>query len=194
MFRIASTVVASVLVVVLVGLVPVLSQDGDAEEEKWAKLRAPGEQHKWLAQDVGDWTLTGKMWLGPDQTIPLKGKSAVKMVFDRYAQEDYTLGEGPMQYKGLGFVGYDNLNEQFQALYTGTSGTGMHVLTGQLNADKTVLTLTGQRPQKVLGGVVHKEKVVITRKSSDETLVQMYEASGEEEMHQTIELTYKRKK
>jgi hypothetical protein len=79
-------------------------------------------------------------------------------------------------------------------MYTGTSGTGMHVLTGQLNEDKTVLTLTGQWAQKAFGGAVHKEKVVITRKSKDETLVQMFEASGEEEMHQVIELTYKRTK
>jgi xanthine dehydrogenase molybdopterin-binding subunit B len=66
--------------------------------------------------------------------------------------------------------------------------------TGQLNEDKTVLTLTGQWAQKAFGGAVHKEKVVITRKSKDETLVQMFEASGEEEMHQVIELTYKRTK
>ncbi len=190
MMRFMAGLLVGATVALVVGLVPVLSQDDETQQEKWERLRQPGEQHKWLAQDVGDWKIKGKLWVGPDQTIPVEGNATVKMIFDRYAHEEYSLGD----YRAFGYVGYDNVNEEFQALYCGTSGTGMQILSGQLNEDRTVLTLTGERAEKALGGAVRKQKVVITRKGADETLVEMSESVGDAAMRNVVALTYTRVK
>jgi hypothetical protein len=123
MSRLMITLSASMFVMLLAGLVPVLSQDmgGKAEPEgeakdpwaAWTELQKPGDHHKMLAESVGEWTIKGKMFHMEGEKVTemeAKGTSTMKMVWGRYLQEDMAV-ECPMMKMTMnmkGFIGFDN--------------------------------------------------------------------------------------
>lgn len=194
---IAFAVAACLLVALGVGLAPVLSQEAKPEpedpSEAWMKLQQPGPEHKWLAEEVGEWEIDGKMWMeGMPDPIPMKGGSKITMLHERYLHEDFWLGEGDMGFKGFGYMGYDNSAKEYCAMFCGNSGTGMRVLRGQKD-DKGVLTLAGKWHEKALG-MDYAERVVSERKSKDEAVVTIYIKYGDAAEMKMLEMTYKRKK
>jgi hypothetical protein len=200
MIRFAYTLCAALMLIICVSLIPVLSQDKKGEEkpadpmEEWAKLAAPGPQHKWLAEEVGDWNIEGKMWMEPGKDpMPFKATSKITMFQDRYLHEEYT-GEGEMGMKGFGMFGYDNSNKEFQGLWTSNMEVSMHVMSGQLDEKTQTMTLVGEWIEKGMGGMKVKSKVVSQRKSKDEALVTVYSAYGDAPETKAIEMTYTRKK
>jgi len=210
MKRIAFTFAGALAVLLLGALVPVLSQDmGDKEEPAPAdpmaemrKLHMPGEQHKWLAEDVGEWEISGTMF-GPDgkamvlpdgTAMTIKGKSTIKMLYDRYLYEEMTMGEGESVMKGFGYLGYDNSNKEFQAMYCMDWTTGMRVYSGQRDEKAGTLSLSAEWVEKGMNNAKIKERVVGTRISKDEAKMEMYRSMGGEPEKKDFEMTYKRKK
>lgn len=200
MIRFAYTMCAALFVIVCANLIPALSQDmgGEKKEgdmhEDWAKLQQPGPEHKWLAEEVGDWTIEGKMWMEPGKDpMPFKATSKITMRFDRYIHEEFK-GEGEMPMHGFGIFGYDNSNREFQGLWTSNMGTSMHIMSGQLDEKTGKLTISGEWTEKGMGGMKIKSRVVNTRKSKDEALVEVFDTYGDNPEMKIVEMTYKRKK
>lgn len=200
MIRFAYTMCAALFVIVCANLIPALSQDmgGEKKEgdmhEDWAKLQQPGPEHKWLAEEVGDWTIEGKMWMEPGKDpMPFKATSKITMRFDRYIHEEFK-GEGEMPMQGFGIFGYDNSNKEFQGLWTSNMGTSMHIMSGQLDEKTGKLTISGEWTEKGMGGMKIKSRVVNTRKSKDEVLVEVFDTYGDNPEMKIVEMTYKRKK
>jgi hypothetical protein len=200
-------VAVSFAAVLLIGLVPVLSQDGMGEsgaegeidmEKAWMELHTPGEQHKWLAEDVGQWEITGKMYKmnsdGTTTTSEAKGSATISMLYDRYAQEEMTIECNGQTMRMSGILGYDNSNKEFQCCYVGNMGTAMHVYAGQLSEDGKTMTLRGEWTEKGLGDMKCAERVVFTRKSKDEGTLELHAKYGPMDEFKMMEMTYKRKK
>lgn len=197
------TMTASLLVLLAIGLAPVFSQEGGEEappEDPWAKLHTPGEEHNWLAEEAGDWEISGKMW-GPGEDgkpveTAVKGSARLKMMFDRYLAEEMTItiGDSGVEMKMIGLIGYDNSAKEFSAMYVGNMGTGMHVFKGQRSNENKVITLSAEYVEKGLGDMKIKERLTNTRKSKDEALLEMWGTYGDMPEMKMMEVTYTRKK
>ncbi len=209
MLRFAYMLAGSLAVLLMIGLVPILSQDGmggDDEkgsegadwEQMWKELHKPGENQKWLAESAGNWEITGKMFqMSPDGTMQereMKGASTIKMMWDRYMYEEMTTECDGETMKMVGYISYDNSNKEFQAMYISDMGTGMRLFSGQRSEDGKSLTLSGEWVEKGFGGMKIKERVVTTSKSKDEEVMEMYGTYGDMPEMKIMELTYKRKK
>lgn len=198
MKRILMSFAAALVVTLVAGLVPVLSQEGkEAPEDPMARLAAPGPQHKLLAEDAGDWTIEGKMWMPEGDTvveIPMKGKSTMKMVYDRYLHEELTLGEGEQAMKVQGFIGFDNSAQEYQCMYISGMGTSMQVYSGSYDEKTKTMTFNLTWTDKGMGGIKRKSRVVSTRKSTDEAKMEMFETFGDQPEMKVMELNYKRVK
>ncbi len=209
MKRFMYTTAGALALLLMIGLVPVLSQDGmgggddgAAEEEdmgaKWMKLNQPGKQHKEMAESVGQWEITGTMFEAqPDGTMKetaLKGSSTIKMMWDRYLQEEMSIEGAEMPMKMIGYIGYDNSAQEYKAMYIGNMGTGMHVFSGGMSEDGKTMTLSGEWTEKGLDNMKVKERVVSTSKSADEQVMQIFGKYGEWPEMKLMEVTYKRKK
>lgn len=200
MIRFAYTMCAALFVIVCANLIPALSQDMGGEkkegnmQEEWAKLQEPGPEHKWLAEEVGEWNVEGKMWMEPGKNpMPFKATSKITMRFDRFIHEEFK-GEGDMPMQGFGIFGYDNSNKEFQGLWTSNMGTSMHIMSGQLDEKAGKMMVSGEWTEKGMGGMKVKSRVVSTRKSKDEATVEVFDTYGDNPEMKIVEMTYKRKK
>lgn len=200
MIRFTYTVCAAMFVLVCANLIPALSQDmgGEKQEgnmhEEWGKLQAPGAEHKWLAEQVGEWNVEGKMWMDPTKDpMPFKANSKITMRFDRFIHEEFK-GENEQSMHGFGIFGYDNSNKEFQGLWTSNMGTSMHIMSGQLDERTNKMSMSGEWTEKGMGGMKVKSRVITTRKSKDEAVVEVFDTYGDSPEMKIVEMTYKRKK
>lgn len=106
------------------------------------------EQHRWLLQLVGTWSMEGEGDMGPDQP-PFKSSGTETV---RALGELWIVGEGTgcMPDGGAGHMrltlGYDPAQQAFVGSWVGSMMTHMWVYKGQLDAAKKVLTLDTEGP------------------------------------------------
>lgn len=188
----------ALLLVMGVATAAVLAQAATKDTDPaaaWQKLQQPGPEHKALADDAGDWTIKAKYWpAAGEEAVEMNGSSKMTMVFERYLYEEYVLDEGEHAFHGRGYIGYDNSNKEFQAVYFGNDGTSLHVMTGHADAKTNTLTLAGSWAEKGMGGAQIKQRVVSTRKNKDESITSLYFAVGDQPEWKMMELAYTRKK
>lgn len=198
MKRIAFSIAGALVLTLIAGLVPVLSQDGKGEPaDPMAAAAAPGPQHKMLAEDAGDWTIEGKMWMPEGEKVvemPMKGKSTMKMVYDRYLHEVLTIGEGEMAMHVQGFIGFDNSSKEYQCMYISGMDTAMRVYSGSYDEKTKTMTLVGTWTDKGMGDMKRKSRVVTTRSSADAAKMEMFETFGDQPEMKVMEMNYTRVK
>jgi hypothetical protein len=95
----------------------------------------PGEMHKFLAKDAGEWAGKSTMWMGPDgEAITSDVTSTVTPIMDgRYVKVEMKgdmPGMGP--YHGGGVYGYDNVQKKFVSSWIDNHSTGIMQGEGEL--------------------------------------------------------------
>jgi hypothetical protein len=200
MKRFGFTFGASLLILLMLALIPALSQDemegeDGPPEDPWAKLNEPGDEHKKLALDAGEWDIAAKMWMeGAEEPVETKGRATLKMVYDRYLYEEFSLGEGEQAFHGFGYIGYDNSNQEFVAMYCGNNQTGMQLLRGTSDKEGKTVTLKGEWVEKGLGDMKMKQRVEVTAVNADKTVTTIYMTMGDAPEAKIMEMTYTRRK
>lgn len=119
------------------------AEDAKKQEmmQKWKEYSTPGEQHKILAQAVGNWTYTSKSWESaeakPEET---KGTSSAKMLLGgRYLQQEVKGTAMGQPFEGISLTGYDNLKKRFDTIWMDSMATG--IMKGQGSYDASTKTL-----------------------------------------------------
>ncbi len=160
--------------------------------QKWMVFMTPGEPHKRLAERVGTWNFTSKMWQQPG-TAPEEssGTTTSEMIMDgRYLLDKVEGMAMGMPFKGLGITGYDNLNNEFVGTWIDSFGTGIMTSTGTCNDDWSVCTSEGIGPDPVTG-MNKKIKMVDRRIDADNFVFEMFDTTDGKEWL-AFQLTYKR--
>jgi hypothetical protein len=180
------------LAVLMIGLVPALSQDDSKEGDDAAPpSQQPGPEHKWLAEDEGEWTIEAKLWMpGASEPTTMKGRSTMKMLWGRYLREEFTLGEGEQAIHGEGYIGFDNAAREFKSTYVLNTGTGMQMSAGKREGD--VLTLSNEHEAPGVGKI--KIRVADKRTGADSRIKEVFGAFGDQPERRMWEFTYTRKK
>lgn len=115
--------------------------DMSAMMEMMKKAAEPGDMHALLAKMAGDWKMTAKFQMDPNGEPEVStGTAHNKLVLGgRQLMTDVDLdmqfAGQKMKFAGLGLLGYDKFNKQFQSVWCDTMGTGQMIQTGTLNAD-----------------------------------------------------------
>lgn len=141
-------------------LAPAAAQGMDPAMEKMKALTSPSEKHKALEPFAGNWTYSGKFWMSPEAAPQeMTGTAQNRMVFGgRFLRQDF---EGPWMgetFQGLGFTGYDNVKEEYVSVWLDGMSTGIMTSSGQYDAEKKMLTLSGANSCPMTG-----EKDRVTR-------------------------------
>jgi hypothetical protein len=154
----------------------------------------PGEMHKKLAQDIGKWKGTQKMWMGPDSE-PSKSdctSTVTPLMEGRYVKVDFASEiPGMGAYTGLGVVGYDNVSKQFQATWIDNHGTGISFGKGELSPDGKTLTINYEFTCPLTRKAATMRQVE-TYKSANSKVMEMFGTdpkSGKEYKMMSIEMT-----
>lgn len=146
----STAIVLSLLVCLLALAVPVVAQEskpgaGAPDMEAMMKAMSPGEQHKQLARQVGDWTFTSKMWMDP--SAPAMESSgtmqAVSLHGGRYVESTWKGNMMGMPFEGRATDGYDNIGKMYVSSWIDNMSTGIMYSTGTCDAAGKTCTHSG---------------------------------------------------
>ena len=124
-----------------------------AAMQAWMDSMKPGLGHEWVAQMVGDWDVTMKMWMDPSAP-PTESKATStfepalngKFAFQRLKGE--MMG---MPYEGMGMYGFDNNRQLFITSWADNMNGTISVMKGSLDRTGTVLTQIGEMDEPMSG-------------------------------------------
>jgi hypothetical protein len=168
------------------------------------ELSKLNENHKLLADLVGTWGYTVKMWMNPDPNAKpeeSKGTAVRKSMMDgRFFVVDVTgKMEMPgadgkkkeMTFKGMGIDGYDNVKKKFVGTWMDNMGTGVMMSEGDY--DPATKTFTYASEYEAIPGMKTKIREVVKIVDKDHHTFEWYEDRGGKEA-KTMEISYTRKK
>lgn len=176
---------------------PAQEHGGDAGRaammEAYEKAGTPGEPHARLDRMVGDWELEVRFWIDPEGEPSVShGTSSNRWVMDgRFVEERVTGDFMGAPFRGLGFTGYNNVTEEYEATWMDNHSTQIYRYRGWMDDDGR-LVLVSEVKDPVTGKTI-ENRSVSEFVSDDEMVVKGYEDRGEGEAL-TMELRYTRRK
>jgi uncharacterized protein DUF1579 len=168
--------------------------DAKTEEvfKKAQEASTPGPAHKALQPLVGDWNAEVKMWTEPDKP-PTVSRATAKSTWtlkDRFVQQEFNGEFMGQPFRGLSFLGYDNVRQQYRSVWLDDMSTSM--VTGDGEAAGKVITLEGTYACAMTGEKHKPAKQIYRIISNDKHIFEMHDPTLGDRS-KTMEITYTRK-
>jgi hypothetical protein len=129
-----------------------LAQDpteGQADMMKrMQQMGAPGEAHKVLDHQAGNWEFTAKVW-GPMGGEPTESTGTIEaswIMGGRFLKQEITTTFMDMPIQGVSIDGYDNLAKEYIGIWMDNMGTGIMYFEGSCDAAGKVRTMFAESP------------------------------------------------
>jgi hypothetical protein len=162
--------------------------------QKWMAFATPGAPHQHLAERAGSWSFRTHMWEYPGaEPTESMGASTARMVMDgRYLIDETEGSFQGMPFNGMGITGYDNLNQQYFAIWIDNMGTGVMIAHGKADESGKVITFEAESPDPI-SGINKKYKLIERTVDADQWVMEMYNDTpdGKEYLH--FEIKYERR-
>lgn len=120
-------------------------QPSEAEMAAMMGNMSPGEVQKFMAESVGEWTATMKMYMDPTQP-PMETTTKIKeemILGGRYLVGRYSGNMMGMPFEGISTMGYDNGINKFYSSWIDNMGTGMTLMEGYWKVPNKVIEFYG---------------------------------------------------
>lgn len=140
-----------------------------------AAASEPGPQHTLLDIFVGTWDVSANFDTGPGQPPETASGQMVNawQLDGRWLKQEYSGQMASLgSFRGIGFLGYDNLQKMYVGTWMDTLSTSCFVSKGSFDDSKATFELSGDFT--VEGGEKFKQKQVMTVLSPDRYVVTMY--------------------
>ena len=127
--------------------------DQDAAMKAWMSYMTPGDVHKMIAKDDGEWTEEITLWTTPD-AAPTKSTASVtnKMILGgRYQESKHTGNFMGMPFEGVSLMGYDNAKKIFVSSWVDNMGTGIMNMQGKWDEKTKTINFTGTTTDPATG-------------------------------------------
>lgn len=163
--------------------------------ELWQKAATPGSQHAVLAQMMGNWDFTMKMYGMGDEPMESKGTATYEMLFDgRFLRLAVNGSMMNMPFLGQGTMGYDNFGERYQLTWCDNMGTIQVYAEGKEGKDPNVITVTGKMDEPTTGERNKTVKYVYRVTDKDHHTFEAYDLVGTPKEFKVFDITYTRTK
>lgn len=153
----------------------------------------PGMNHNLLDLFVGTWDVSANFDTGPGQPSETASGSMVNswQLGGRWLKQDYTGQMASLgSFRGLGYIGYDNIARCFVATWMDTLSTACLTSKGSFDEASATFTLSGDFTAP--GGEKFKQRQVITVLSLDRYTVTMFLTGPDHVEFKTGNLEYTR--
>ena len=191
------SVAASLSLVFLLATVASAQSQGDQQAmmDMWLKMSTPGAAHQQLAQMVGTWDSSVKMWMDPSAPPEEStGTSVNSMALGgRWLEQHFTGSMMGQPFEGIGFTGYDNYKKEYVGWWIDTTSTSAMTTTGTMDAAGKSMTCTGTMDDFMTGNAVQM-KTVATFVDADHHKFEMWASGPDGQMYKNMEITYSRRK
>lgn len=191
------------LTVALLSTLAVAQQGEDAAEgmspeqaammEAWTEAMTPGPEHERLAETVGDWKATVKMWMEPgaEPNVSESTVSRSMSLGGRVLVEEWRGEMMGQPFIGHGRTGYNNVTEKYWSTWTDNMSTGLMVFHGHYDPETEKFTFTGSYTDPMSGETVQSRSVSWQDEAGREVM-EMYETRDGQES-KTMEMTLERR-
>lgn len=170
--------------------------DTAAMHKAWEAYMTPGEMHKKMAADTGNWEVDLTFWIGPDDQKPTKSTATAetKMILNGLYQQTTNKGNMMgMPFEGISTLAYDNAAEEYISTWIDNMGSGIMVLKGKYDTASKMVTMTGEmvdpttkKPKKI------RETMMVV--DADNQKMEMYDTTPDGKEFKSMEILMKRKK
>jgi hypothetical protein len=141
---------------------PALAGPAPDAMKAWMESMTPGEPHKKLELQAGEYTVKGRTWM--DSSAPpvdLNGTATIKMILGgRYQVREFKGDSMGMPYEGTGIAGYDNVSKEYFSTWVDNMRTGIVYYRGKSD-DKGVVTMTCEIDDPLNPTVKRKSREVV---------------------------------
>jgi hypothetical protein len=171
---------------------PALAQEYDetAIMAAYEKAMTPGEHHAKLAQLEGNWAMTVTVWMQPgaEPTVSTATSTSKMVMGGRYMLDTVEGTAMGMPFSGMGWTGYDNVDQQYESTWIDNLGTGIYTYHGQWDDEVNGIVMHGSYTDPVTGQKV-ESKTVTRLEGPDKMVYTSYERrKGDEEARKTMEI------
>ncbi|MEE8594705.1 MAG: DUF1579 domain-containing protein [Gemmatimonadota bacterium] len=184
--------IALALSLSLAAAYPALAQEYDetAIMAAYEKAMTPGEHHAKLAQLEGNWAMTVTVWMQPgaEPTVSSATSTSKMVMGGRYMLDTVEGTAMGMPFTGMGWTGYDNVDQQYESTWIDNLGTGIYTYHGQWDDEVNGIVMHGSYADPVTGQKV-ESKTVTRLEGPDKMVYTSYERrKGDEEARKTMEI------
>ena len=161
--------------------------------EAYMSAGTPGEQHKMLAAQAGEYTTVARSWVEPGAApVEEKGSATRTMILDgRVMIETYNGTMMGTPFTGQAMTGYDNVSGKYWATWNDSMSTGIMTMEGTCDA-KMSCTFTGTYNDPIAKGPVTMR--MTTRWTSPTTeVMEMHGPGPDGKEVKMMELVYTKK-
>ena len=113
-----------------------MSEEMKAKMAKAKELGTPGAEHAVLKAFEGDWVVTNKSWMKPDEKpMESSGTASMEWILDgRFLKQSFKGNWAGESFKGMGLIGYDKIKKEYISFWMDNMSTGVFQSTGQYDA------------------------------------------------------------
>ena len=144
----------------------------------YAKMMAPGDEHKALGKMVGKWSLKIKMWMPGMPPHESAGTSEFHWILDgHYMQEDATGDMMGSPFKGMNIIGYEKFRKQYVSCWIDNMSTGLGISSGFHDMATNSTTMMGQMDDPMTGSIGKWSTSIIHMVDDDHCTMEMHDPS-----------------
>jgi hypothetical protein len=164
-------------------------------EPERPKYGEPGGPHKRLDVFAGNWDAEFKFWAAENAPPAVtKGRSEQKWILGgRFLQQNFDGELFGQPFSGMGLLGYDQVKQQYTAMWVDTSMTAITTTVGTIAKDGKTLTFVGQHDDPSTGKATRTRDVTRIVDSNKHTM-EMYEVSADGKERKLFMITFTRAK
>ena len=131
-------------------------QETSPEMRAYIDAGTPGANHQYLGALVGEWDCTYKMYMEPgEEAIVCEGTVTRDWVLDGHYIREIVEATTPWgSFSGLGFIGYNNVDGQYEFIWMENMATAIHFETGSYNAETGIISTRGSHRDPSTGRVI----------------------------------------
>ena len=165
----------------------------DSSMKAWMSYMTPGDIHKMLAKDDGEWNEEITMWMAPGAPPSKTTAVAVNRMImgGRYQESKHTGSIMGMPFEGYSLVGYDNAKKIFVSSWIDNMGTGMMYMEGKWDGKTQTIEFTGKSTDPVTGKDVPVRQTFKSIDSNKQKVEMFMTQQGKEFKNMEILLTRK---
>lgn len=164
-----------------------------AEMDAWMKAAEPGEQHKQLAQFVGEWNAKNTMWMFPggEPMVSDASETGTMILGGRHLFQEYKGSMMGQAFDGRGTMSYDNVSKKLIGTWMDSAMTGVMWMEGTIDHGGKVFTIAGEMVEP--SGKKSKMRMVTTIKDKDHHVMESFVTGEDGKEWKNMEIAYTRK-
>jgi hypothetical protein len=186
------TGVVFILLVLLSSNTLIFAQDGGeqaAEMQVWMDYMTPGAMHQMLAGQVGDWKTISRYWMDPSaEPMTYEGFAKTEMILGgRYQKSKHNAEVMGMPMEGISIMGFDNVTQEFSAIWIDNLGTGTAVAKGKYNESTKTISMDGSMIDPMSKSEMKFKQYFVLTDDDHFTLIMNLDIGGQEFKSMEIE-------